>query len=574
MRGSKALCVAALLSGGASTFATQAHAQALHERVVERFDAVANAVFVNGDWNPADGDTTWLTHVVSSSASSANPYELDFAGPAVMSTFRVSDDPWENVSVKSTPGQVPSLVGTQELQLLLRPSYQTDKAFVSVVLRLTMQDGSLWDSTKVLLNNVWQRAAYPVGDGAFARVQWGPEGAFDLSSVASWEVLFVDLPAGQHAVELYALYAKSSDVSTSLADAGAEPFDARFYTVGGTLDTAEASVLFRHGDWNPSDGDTDWLYHRQKYATQYSATSFLHTAYRSDGDPWETVSIRKDATARFDLGSAKQVVAYLNAESNADPNALVLSLTMRDGSVWQQGTALDVVSNLGYVSGNRVGTPYRFSLDASGAGFTRAAWGPAGQFSLDEVRSWELFFNNLRRGVHSLVIEGVETRAVPSLVASATRFDELGQARWLSQSLSTTDMHATVSSDGEPTSGVSIAGEASAANGFVVEVGSSYANTAVDAAVFRLIGTDGEVRQVSFALPQPGRSIMRVHTTCPALPAGVMARGAAEMDARCRGLQGEFYGMDLSKFTRWELLVTGMPTGEHELTVAVYPQLD
>jgi hypothetical protein len=566
MRFSRSLLLAALAAVGCGT--TRVSAQSVSEQEVERFDNVDKVRFLSADWNPADGDTLWLTRGVGSSVNGANPNELEFAGPALTATFSASSDAWENVAIQSLPERVLELRGAQELQLLLKPSYQTARTTVSVLLRLTMRDGSLWDQTKVVRNGVWQRAVYPVSNSDFARVSWGPQGSFDLGAVASWQVILVDLPVGQHSIELYALHAKRT-----AAAAAADSFSTRFFSTSGALANPQSNVLFRRGDWNSNDGDTDWLYHRHKVSTSYSMSSYLQASYRSDGDPWETVSIRKDATTRFDLGAAKQIVARLSAERNLDPNALVLSLTMQDGSVWQQGKPIDVVSSLGYVPGNDIGVPYRFALDTQGAGWTRADWGPYGYFNLDRVRSWELYFNNLGTGVHEVLIQGVELTSGASATAGAT-LQAAGQAQVSSQLVAADGVRATIASSGAPSDRLSLLGTGSAANGFVVEVTSSYASNGADAAVFRLRATDGETREVSFALPQAGRTILRVHTSCPGLPPGVMVRGPVEMEARCRSIQASFYGMDLAKFDRWELHLQNIPAGQHTVKLAVFPQVE
>ncbi|HET8938791.1 MAG TPA: hypothetical protein VFN67_35340 [Polyangiales bacterium] len=566
MRAFQDLLLTAIVVGGCST--TTAYAQAIRTDVVERFDSVDAVQFVSGDWNPADGDTVWLTRALGSSVSGLDPYELEFAGPTLTASFSASTDPWENVAIQSLAGRTLALAGTAEFQLLLKPNYQSERPTVSVLLRLTMRDGSIWDQTKVVKNRIWQRAAFPV-NGEFARVSWGPEGSFDLSNVASWQVMFVDLPAGQHSVELHALHAKRPASATSSA---AEPFGTRFFSTGGASTTPEANLLFRRGDWNTADGDTDWLFHRHKVSAYYSPSSFLQASYRSAGDPWETVSIHKAAATRFDLAGAKQIVARLSAERNVDPNALVMSLTMEDGSVWQQGKPIDVPASFGYTPSINVGMPYRFALDQTS--WTRADWGPYGHFDLDRVRSWELYFNNLGTGVHEIQLQGVELTGVASAATTDSTFQSEGQARWVSQRAAADGVRATIAASGGAADRVAVRGQASAVNGFLIEVTSSYSSTAADAIVFRLSSSDGETRDISFALPESGRTLMRVHTTCPALPPGTMVRSPAEMENRCRLLQGNFYALDLEKFDRWELRLQNIPAGEHSVKLAVFPQVE
>jgi hypothetical protein len=147
-------------------------AQATTLKILKRFDSTDAALFLQDDWNPANGNTHWGTISVSGSPV---PGPSDFYGANVAGSFSAGEDFWENISIKS-PGGVPfSLQGTQEIQLVARPQYVTDRPYVTIVLRLVMQDGSMWDQHKVLANNVWQTAAFPVeGDSSFTRVEWGP----------------------------------------------------------------------------------------------------------------------------------------------------------------------------------------------------------------------------------------------------------------------------------------------------------------------------------------------------------------------------------------------------------------
>src|SRR5690348_7866438 len=169
-------------------------AQATSIKTLTYFDATNKAQFLQNDWNPADGDTHWEA-VAAGYMNVLDPYLLDFIGANVGGNFVVGDDPWETVSIKSLAGQQLDLRQTQEIQIAVHPQYITSRPYISTVFRLTMQDGSIWDQPKVLANNVWQRAAFPIKEDSFARAEWGPEGRFDLGKVVSWEVILVDLPS-------------------------------------------------------------------------------------------------------------------------------------------------------------------------------------------------------------------------------------------------------------------------------------------------------------------------------------------------------------------------------------------
>jgi hypothetical protein len=401
-------------------FALPAQATAL--KILQRFDSTNSVLFLQNDWNPANGNAYWGAIGVS---QSTDPVPTDFAGANVAGTFSVGEDLWETVSVKSPAGKQFDLQGTQEMQLVARPGYVTSRPYVSVVLRLTMQDGSIWDQPKVLANNVWQTAAFPVKEGSFALAEWGPSGVFDLGKVASWEVILVDLPLGNnHSINFHTLYMKGNYGPPGNA---AEPFPVEF-------SAGDGNVLFRHVDWNPADGDTNWLYHVRTHQHYYNPFGFVKAVYRSEGDPWETVSLRKEAQTHFDLTASNggQIVALVNAGQNFDPNALVMSLTMQDGSIWQQGKRMDVVSKNSlshFTPAGDIVLPYRFSLSPQGKGWIRAAWAPTGNFDLSLIKAWELSFNNLGEGEKSVLLSSIGIMEA-SLVKADNTFGATGQAQW------------------------------------------------------------------------------------------------------------------------------------------------
>ena len=531
-------------------------AQATTLKILKRFDATNSASFLQNDWNPANGNTHWGAIALSQSNEGI---PTDYMGTNVAGSFSVGEDPWETVSIKSIAGQQFDLRGTQEIQLVARPQYVTDRPYVTIVLRLAMQDGSIWDQPKVMANNVWQTAAFPVKEDSFFRAEWGPAGAFDLGRVASWEVILVDLPPGNHAINFHTLYMKGDYTP---AGSVAEPF-------GVNLSLGDGSILFRRADWNPVDGDTDWLYHvrtHPHYYNPYGAS--MRAFYRSGGDPWETVSLRKEAQTYFDLtaSGSGQIVAQLgNAGPNFDPNALVMSLTMEDGSVWQQGKPLDLVSSTGYTYPGSVGEPYRFSLDPQGKGWIRAGWGPAGNFDLSRIKAWELSFNNLGEGENSVLLGSIELMEASSLVKADNTFGATGQAQWLERRFASDGMVADISSDGLQNS-LYIASETPINGlglGFNLEIASSYANSSPDAVVFKLTTGDGTVWQQSFALPEAGRSIRRIYTSCPA-PIGMIRPDPDDM--RCKFILGTFYGIT-SDIKKWEVVLNRPPAGEHKIQV-------
>lgn len=561
---------ALLLLGAALAVSSIAGAQATRVRVIRNFDSTFGIQPLAGDWNPADGDTSWTGWSVgTSSANYLILDELEFQGTTLKLNFTAGDDPWETMTLRFAPEVPLSLADTAELQLWIRPSYETSRPFVSMLLRLTMRDGSLWETAKVVVNQRWQRSALPVGPDDFSHVASGPQGALDLADIVGWELLFVDLPPGAHQVELLRVTAKDLFVDSQVP---AESFTAAFDVSGSN--SGEGSVLFRRGDWNPADGDTDWLQHHHIPTTYWSPVgAHLEAEYRSAGDPWETVSIRKQAASHFDLSGSEQVIAYLRADPSPDPNALVLSLIMRDGSVWQQGKARDVINDLGYSLVYHVGVPYRFALDPSGSGFSHASWSPPGEFDLNAVQSWELFFGDLGQGVHAVKMEQVTLRNSASFSAVEVTVQAEGTAQWQPHRFAADGVRATVSATGDEHDGVTLAGSDSAESGFMIEVGSDYENGAANAVTFRLLADDGETREVAFPLEAVGTTIMRVHTSCPQPHPGLPARPIDQV-AWCAGHQGPLYGMDPSKFSRWELHLHRIPAGEHALRIAVFPQVE
>ncbi|SDZ20875.1 hypothetical protein [Nitrosomonas sp. Nm58] len=532
-------------------------AQATTLKILKRFDSTNSVLFLQNDWNPADGNTYWGAIDV---LNSTDPVPTDFYGVNVAGSFSVGGDPWETVSIKSHAGEQFDLRGTQEIQLVARPAYVTSRPYASVVLRLTMQDGSIWDQPKVLANNVWQTGAFPVQEGSFARAEWGPQGVFDLGKIASWEIILADLPPGSnHQINFHTLYMKGNYDTPGNA---AERFGVDFYS-------EEGNVLFRHADWNPADGDTDWLYHVRTHPHYYNPLRILKAVYRSEGDPWETVSLRKEAQTHFDLtdSGSGQIVALVNAGLNLDPNALIMSLTMQDGSVWQQGRRLDVVYSTGMTHTFAGVLPYRFPLDPQGKGWTMAAWGPTGNFDLSRIKAWELSFNNLEEGEHSVFLDSIGIMGA-SLVQADNTFGATGQAEWLELNFASDGVIADIGSEGGVEDSLSISSETPVnvyGFGFNLEVTSSYANPSPDAVVFKLTTSDGKVWQQSYSLPQAGRSVHRIHIFCP--PPLSMVRPDPD-DLRCKSILGAFYGIS-SGITKWEVMLNRPPAGEHKIGISL-----
>lgn len=541
-------------------------AQATSIKTLTYFDATDKAQFLQNDWNPADGDTHWEA-VAAGYMNVLDPYLLDFIGVNVGGNFVVGDDPWETVSIKSLAGQQLDLRQTQEMQIAANPQYVTSRPYVSTVFRLTMQDGSIWDQPKVLANNVWQRAAFPIKEDSFARAEWGPEGIFDLGKVVSWEVILVDLPSSStHHIDFQAIYMKGNYDTPQDVNA-AEPFGVNFFN-------GDGSILFRHADWNPADGDTDWLYHVNKVPASWDPYGYLKAVYRSEDDPWETVSLRKEAQTYFDLTASgnNQIVALVNADLNLDPNALIMSLTMEDGSIWQQGKPLDVVGESGsltnYADDRNLVSPYRFHLDPNGKGWTMAAWGPAGRFDLSRIKAWELYFNNLGQGEHAVLVGSIDTITATSLVQAANTFGTAGQAQWLERTFSFDGVVADISSAGGVGDRFSIAAPIDGSGGgFTLEVTNSYVNPSPDAVVFMLTTKDGKIWQQAYSLPKAGRSVLWIYTACPSVPPGTPGTRPNAYEDHCKVAMGPLYGLNPADITNWEIRLNSPPGGENKIKV-------
>ena len=545
-------------------------AQATTLKNIKTFSSTNTVQYLQNDWNPSDGDTHWGALEIKN-MSDLVAFLLDFYGPYVAGSFIVGNDPWETVSIKSLAGEV-DLQGTQEMQLLARPRYTTSNPYVSVVLRLTMQDGSIWDQPKVLANNVWGKGVFPVNKDSFARVEWGPEGAFDISKVASWEMILVDLPPNNtHYIDLSSIYLKGNYDAPANMNA-AETFGENFRN-------GDKGILFRHADWNPTDGDTDWLYHLWNQPTSWDYFGYVWAYYRSNNDPWETVSIRKEAQSHFDLTSTgnSQIVALVKADFNLDPNALVMSLTMEDGSIWQQGRPLDVVRTIGSLPGysdiRNLVSPYRFHLDPSGNGWTRAAWGPTGNFNLTQVKAWELYFNNLGQGMHAVALGSIDINFdSASLIKADNAFNSSGQAQWLERVFSADGVVASINSTGDVGDSLSIAASINGSTGgFTLEISNSYVNTSPDAIVLKLTTKDGKIWQQAYSLPQAGRSILWIYTSCPGLPPGPARPNGFEL--HCQLAMGPLYGINPADITNWEITLNGPPSGENKIGINLLPSV-
>ncbi|SFM49853.1 hypothetical protein [Nitrosomonas communis] len=284
------------------------------------------------------------------------------------------------------------------------------------------------------------------------------------------------------------------------------------------------------------------------------------------------MSLRKETQSYFDLTATNhsQIVALVKADPNLDPNALIMSLTMEDGSIWQQGKPLDVFRTTSLYhsmhNGNYV-FPYRFSLDPNGNGWTMAAWGPTGNFDLTRVKAWELFFNNLGQGEHTVLLGSIDTMdtMASSLIQAGSTFSATGQTQWLARSFSSIGVVADISSGGSVGDSLSIASESIGALGlgFNLEVANSYVNPSSDAVVFKLTTRDGKIWQQTYDLPQIGRSIFRIYTFCP--PPS-MARPDPN-DMRCQNILGGFYGINPADITMWEITLNSPPAEEYKIGI-------
>ena len=547
--------------------------QATTLKTLERFDSLIGLVYLQNDWNPNDGDTHWEAIGRGGMLDTSNPLLIDFYGQSASGTFTVGDDQWETVSIKSRAEAQFDLEGTQEIQLAIRPRYVTNKKTVSVLLRLTMQDGSIWDQTKVILNNRWQTTAFPVTNGSFSRATWGVSGVFDLKQLTAWEIILVDLPMGYHAVDFYALYAKGN-YNVPIENV-AEPFGVNFFTTRGAA--GEENILFRHNDWNPSDGDTQWLSHLHRIAMRHDPYSYLKAFYRSEGDPWETVSLRKEAQTYFDLSDKSQILTTLSAPINSDPNALVMSLTMEDGSVWQQGQAMDIVQEQAfrhYSQSNEATSPYRFALDSTGVGWTQAIWSPEGIFDLSRIKTWELYFNNLKQGIHPILFSKIKLMEKASLLRDENNtFHSTGNAYWINHKLANDGLIADISSSGDADDSISIVSEnpVTVNIGFNLEVSTNFQDPLSNAVIFKLTTNDGKVWQKNYGLQGAGRNIFRIYVTCPS-PYPQQARPDPG-DYRCKGKLNNFYGIDPTAIVKWEIILNHPPIGEHKVGITLIPEI-
>jgi hypothetical protein len=223
-----------------------------------------------------------------------------------------------------------------------------------------------------------------------------------------------------------------------------------------------------------------------------------------------------------------------------------------------------VVISTGYAYPGSVGEPYRFSLDPQGKGWTRADWGPTGNFDLGRVKAWELSFNNLGEGEKSVILGSIDISSAASLVKADNTFGATGQAQWLKQSFASDGVAADISSDGLQSSlYISSETPVNGLGSFSLEITSSYVNPSPDAVIFKLTTDDGTVWQTSFGLPEAGRSIHRIYTSCPAYS------GPARPDPndiRCQGILGAFYGFS-GGITKWEVVLNKPPAGEHQIQV-------
>jgi hypothetical protein len=183
---------------------------------------------------------------------------------------------------------------------------------------------------------------------------------------------------------------------------------------------------------------------------------------------------------------------------------------------------------------------------------------------LSRIKAWELVFNNPGEGEKSVVLSSIGVMGA-SLVKTGNTLGATGQAQWLERSFASDGVVADISSDGLQNS-LYIASETPVNGlglGFNLEITSSYANPSSDAVVFKLTTSDGTVWQQSFGLPEAGRSIFRVYTSCPP-PADNLRSDPG--DLRCKGILRSLYGIS-GDITKWEIVLNRPPAGEHKIGV-------
>ena len=124
-------------------------------------------------------------------------------------------------------------------------------------------------------------------------------------------------------------------------------------------------------------------------------------------------------------------------------------------------------------------------------------WGPTGRFDLSRIKAWELYFDNLGQGEHTVLLGSIDTIAVTSLVRAANTFGTTGQAQWLETRFASDGVVADITQQASADS-LSIAAPIDGSGGgFTLEVTNSYVNVSPDAVVFKLTTKDGKIWQQS-----------------------------------------------------------------------------
>lgn len=544
-------------------------------KTLKAFDTNNSALFIDNDWNPNNHNTYWLSQSIGQ-VLSADTLNLDFSGSHIVGKFIRSADSWETVSIKSHANDLPILKETKEIQLAIKPQYANTPEYISVLLRLTMQDGSIWDQVKSFVNGRWQKGVFSTKMNKFIRPNWSTSGIFDLEKVIAWEIILVDIPEGEHSIKLHSLLMKGDYQKPP--NATADRFDVNF-------PEDEKTILFLKNDWNPHDGDTQWLYHKNipsSRGTYYDKMPIgTLVAYRFNGDPNETVSIKKEATTHFDLSNNNRIVvdidapSYLTDEFLSDTGLVVMSLTMANGSIWQKGvTSTVTVSNSKHID-------YLFSIDDEGAGWTQAHWGEEGGFDRSNIKSWELVLHNLRLGVNVIGFNHVKALTIDTALENNVdlKVDDWnpkdGDMTWLSSHNSLGDgLSARFSSGGDPWDAVSVASNSSIPipqAGYRLDLTTSYANPIKDAMVFELQMNDGSLWQKSFELPHAGRYLHDILTVCysrqtwrcsgdPSLGWTLVSWGTIPL----------FPTFDQQRITGWKMILNTPPMGEHDIKLKLF----
>lgn len=129
------------------------------------------------DWNPADNDIRWISYSCVSGQS----------GKCLNATYNTGDDLSEELFICYIGTNDFNWFGAKKIMISINNSF-IDTNRNAFGIKLTMKDGSVWESATALTATGWHMIEFIIDNGAWTWLDWSPPGEFDVSNIDYWEI--------------------------------------------------------------------------------------------------------------------------------------------------------------------------------------------------------------------------------------------------------------------------------------------------------------------------------------------------------------------------------------------------